>query len=579
MAIPRQEAFLIGEWRVCPPEGTLARGGEIVRLEPKVMEVLVYLVSRAGDVVTRDDIEREVWRGAIVGYDAVTNTIIKLRKAFGDEPREPRYIGTIPKRGYRLLAPVKRDVQARPEATRPSEAPSATAQVSASASATASPSAPAPAPVKVRRWTFAVTGAALVVLAAAAALWFPAGRAPEPMIPRAADLPSLAVLPFANLSEDTGHRYLSDGVTEDLITGLSRISGLRVIAPNSAFAFAGDDVDPRRAATRLGVRYVLQGSLRRSGEKLRVTAKLIDTDSGVLLWADQFDGGTADLFALQDRVAAGTVTALRVTLTADERKRLAARPTTSVAAYDLYLRGRVGYGNLTERERALARATYRRALEQEPGFALAYAGLALTYLDDFRQGSGPDSEVAATEALRMAEHAVVLDETLPRAHFALGFVYLYGRAQHEWAIAEAKRALALDPNYADAYVLLSSAYFFIGDLDKTEALDREALRLSPTASFVLDIHRGRRLYLKERYREALEAFLAGAAKDPNFVPSHVWLAATYAKHGQQGEAEWAADQIRTLVPGFAIDTWLQRWPYKIAEHREKLVGGLKAAGL
>jgi TolB-like protein/DNA-binding winged helix-turn-helix (wHTH) protein/Flp pilus assembly protein TadD len=586
MELPGNENFLVGEWRVFPPEGVLKRGEEIVRLEPKAMEVLVYLIARAGEVVTRDDLEREVWHGAVIGYDAVTNAVIKLRKAFADDTRQPAYIATIPKRGYRLLAPVRREPppgMVTPDAATPDPAIMPVPSPDPAPSTAPPVSGAVPASIKIRPRTIAFALALALTLAVAWVVWrqptnTAAERSLEAFFPRTADLPSLVVLPFSNLSDDPGQRYLSDGVTEDLIAGLSKIAALRVIARNSAFAFSTADADPRKAAAQLGVRYVLQGSLRKSGQKLRVTAKLIDAESGAHLWAEQFDGGTEDLFALQDRVAEGTVTALSVTLTQDERKRLTSRPMTSFAAYDLYLRGRA-FRSMTTHESELARSIYRRALQEDSRFAPAYIGLAVTYIDDILNGRENDMESSANEALKLAEQALALDETLSRAHFALGYVHLYGRGDHARAIAEARRALALAPNNADAYALLSSAYFFAGELDKTEELDREARRLSPAASFVFDMHRGRKLYLTGHYQEALEVFLVGATKDPTYVPTQVWLAATYAKLGQLDDAQWTAEQLRALVPGFAIDEWLRRWPYKNPEQRSKLAEGLKAAGL
>ena len=217
--------------------------------------------------------------------------------------------------------------------------------------------------------------------------------------------------------------------------------------------------------------------------------------------------------------------------------------------------------------------------ERTPGFALAYAGLALTYIDEFRSRAGASREAAALKAIEYAEQAAALDDTLPQAHFAVGYVRLYGQADHEGAILEAKRALAENPNYADAYALLSSAYFFAGELGKTLELDREAMRLNPAASFVYDMHLGRKYFLEGRFRKALDFFLMGAAKDYNYVPTQVWLAATYAKMGDLDEATWAAEQVRILMPEFTIDDWMQFRPYKKPEHREALVEGLKLAGL
>lgn len=559
--------FRVGEWLVEPDQGELRRGGKSVRIEPKAMEVLVYLAGRPGQVVTREDLERDVWRGALVGYDAVTSTLIKLRKALGDSARKPSMIRTIPKRGYQLIAPVGpaddypggRDGPEEPEKAAGSSFRSR----------------------KSLWWIVGVVFTLVLLVIAANTLFQQPAEAPQPniVVPRTLDIPTLVVFPFADLSQNVEQRYLTAGVTEDVIANLSRLSGLRVIARNSAFSFGEIDIDPREAAAQLGVRYVLQGSVRSAGEQLRIIAKLIDTESGTHLWAKQFDGEKQEIFALQDRVAEQTATALAVELTEEEKRGLRVQPTTNSGAYEFYLRGRVIPGSLSERESDLARRMYRRAIEEDPNFALAYAGLAFTYIDDFRNSRGRDSEQYAAEAAKLAQQAVALDRELPQAHFAVGFVALYGRAEHERAIEAAKQALALDPNYADAYALLSSAYFFSGNLDKTLELDREAMRLNPASSFVYDNHIGRRYYLEGRYQDALDYFKVAAAKNYNFVPTHVWLAATYAKLGDLDEAEWAADQIRTLEPDFSIAEWMRRRPYKNPEHRDHLVMGLRLAGL
>ena len=558
--------FRLGKWQVRPASGEIADDRSVVRIEPKAMDVLVYLAAHQGQVVSREELERDVWHGALVGYDAVTGTVIKLRKALDDDARHPRYIATVPKRGYRLLPGAVRPAGSEPPEGLP-------------LSATAPDSAFAHRPT--RSWTLAIGLLAALLLAIGASVLIREGRAPETdtLVPRGADIPGLAVLPFSNLGGDRDQQYFIDGLTEDLITGLSKLSGLRVIARNSAFAFAGTETLPREAAERLGVRYVLQGSMRRAGERLRVTARLVDTDTGSHLWAEQFDGGVGDLFAFQDRVAEQTAAALSVTLTESERQGLAAQPTTSFAAYEDYLRGRMIYGSLTKQENDLARAMYRHAIDKDPRFALAYAGLALSYIDDARSGWDQNDGPSADQAMAMARKAVALDESLPQAHFALGFVHLYGQARHEDAIAEARRAIRLDPNYADAYALLSSAYFFAGELDKTIDLDQEAMRINPASSFIYHIHLGRRQYLEGRYHEALETLLSAAAKNYNYLPTHVWLAATYAKLGDLEEAEWSADQVRTLDPSFSVEDWMRRRPYKNPEHRRLLVSGLQAAGL
>ena len=560
-----EKRFFVGSWLVTPNEDIVSRDDRTERLEPLAMQVLVHLASRAGEVVSRSELEQAVWKGAVVSYDSVTSTVKKLRKALGDNPRNPRYIATIPKRGYQLVAPLK--------STRGADVPATVERISSSA--------PILGRNELSRYLVAafVALAFLSVLGVMYVLYPDSSAEPVSLTPRAGDIPALVVLPFADLGGDSEQRHLADGMTEGVITSLSRLSGLRVIARNSAFAFADIGADPREAAEHLGVRYVLQGSMFSAGSRIRVNAKLIDTETGVHLWAERFDGRTTEFFTLQDSVAERTAHALSVRLTDSEKTKLSTSPTTHFGAYDYYLRGRVVYGSLTERESALARAMYRRAIAEDPTFSLGYAGLALTYIDDFRSRQGLDREAAASKAVMYAEQAVALDNTLPQAHFAVGYVRLYGRADHEGAIAEARQALTMNPNYADAYALLSSAYFFAGELDKTLELDREAIRLNPAASFVYEMHLGRRHYLEGRFQEALNIFLIGAAKDYHYIPTQVWLAATHAKLGDLDEAEWAAEQIRILMPEFTIEDWMQFRPYKNLEHRQALIDGLRLAGL
>jgi adenylate cyclase len=475
------------------------------------------------------------------------------------------YIATVPKRGYRLLvSPVRvADIPVP-------ESPGKTGRNTFTRGRS--------------RFLYVGTG---VVIALALLLVYAVRQSNGPLGPvddagiglERQDKPAIAVLPFTNLSDDKDQQYFSDGMTEDIIAGLSKLSGLRVTARNSAFAFAGNEAEPEQVAELLGVRYLLQGSVRRSGQRIRVTARLIDAESGMHLWADHFDGDLQDLFTLQDQVAEQTAMALLVSLTAQERERLAVRPVTNYAAYDFYLRGRVIYGSLSRQENALARRMYQRALEQDPRFALAYTGLALTYIDDFRSGWDRQRRQLSAKALKLAQKAVSLDASLPQAHFVLGFVYLYGHADHDRAVEKAKEAIRLDPNYADAYALLSSAYFFAGQPDKTLELDRQAIRLNPASSFIYQIHLGRSYYFQGRYQDALKAFMIAASKNYDYLPNHLWLAATYARLGDVDEAQWEKEQVMTLDPTFDLARWLATRPYKHASQRNRLREGLEAAGL
>lgn len=442
-----------------------------------------------------------------------------------------------------------------------------------------------------RAWTRGSRQTALAMLSVAVAgtlLWyvtrptsFP--TVSEPVIPAVSlpspDKPAIAVLPFENLSSSPDQEYFSDGVTEDIISALSKVSGLSVIARSSVFGYKGIDAEHAEVARNLGVRYVLEGSIRRAGGQLRINAKLIDTETGLHLWAEHFDGNPKDVFALQDSVAQNVVSALSIQLTDHEQEALAERPTASLEAHEQYLLGRWTYGSYSKQENNLARKMYERAITLDPNFALAYGALALTYIDDFRRGWGASREESVAKAVELAEKAVAIDEKLPQAHFALGYVSLYIQGQHERAIEEATKAITLDPNYANGYALLSSAYYFSGHPEKSLPLDQVAMRLDPGASFIYYMHLGRGYYLKGQHEEAVAALTTAVEKNYNYIPNHLWLAATYSQMGNNEEASWEAEQVLTLDPDFSISNWVETRPYKNPEHLQQLLLGLRKAGL
>ncbi|MCG6861783.1 MAG: winged helix-turn-helix domain-containing protein, partial [Chromatiaceae bacterium] len=288
--------FTVGDWLVDPRSNELHRDSARVKLEPKVMRVLCVLAERPGSVVAREDLESRVWAGMVVTSDAVTNTIIKLRKVFGDDSRNPRYIETISKTGYRLIAEVK---------------PGSTA--------TAAPgSLHSWEGLRPARWLVPL----LVVLLLGA--WL-ASRDYGTEDSRSEQYPRVAVLPFENLSADPKQDYFADGITEDLITDLSKVSGLEVIARNSAFAYKGSREREQAIAADLGVAYLLKGSVRRSGDRIRINARLTDGRDGDNLWADRYDSQIEDVFDIQDEITTRIVTALEVEIAPKDRSRVGQR--------------------------------------------------------------------------------------------------------------------------------------------------------------------------------------------------------------------------------------------------------------
>ena len=562
--------FQVADWEVDPASGWIRRGEVTRKLEPRVMELLVVLAQEPGVVLAREELEGKVWSGMVVGYDALSSAMIKLRKALGDDPHHPQYIETLPKKGYRLIA----SVQAIEVTTKGSDTAPTQAQ-----------------PEKSLRlaWPFhksswlTMMGVLFILLGGLLTWYFTHQSVPEvddiAVVGPHTDTPSIAVLPFRNLSDDSAQTYFSDGITEDLITDLSRLSGLTVIARNSVFSFKDSMPEPQEVAQHLGASYLLQGSVRRVANQVRINVSFIDAETGLNIWAERFDGPLEDVFKLQDEVLHKVVSELQVKLTSQEQANLKKPTAANVEALEEYFWGRATYGSVSKQENEAARKRYRRAIELDPNFAEAYAALALTYLDDWRRRWGISREEAISQAIDLAQKAIQIDASVPQAHFALGYIYLYVHKGHDRAIEEAKKALALDPNYADGYALLSSAYFFSGHPEKALPLDRKAMQLNPASSFLYFVHLGRSYYFQQHYEQALEAFQSADERNRVYVTNHLWLAATYAQLDQLEEAAWEVDQILTLDPDFSLNHWMDTRPLKKSEHRQHLLAGLHKAGI
>jgi tetratricopeptide (TPR) repeat protein len=312
---------------------------------------------------------------------------------------------------------------------------------------------------------------------------------------------------------------------------------------------------------------------------VRINVTFIDAESGLNIWAERFDGSLDDVFTLQDKVVDKIVSELEIKLTVQEQANLKKPKAANVEALQEFFWGRATYGSISKQENEAARKRYRRAIELDPNFAEAYAALALTYLDDWRRRWGPSREASISQAIDLAQKAIQIDSNVPQAHFALGYIYLYVHKGHDRAIEEARKALALDPNYADGYALLSSAYFFSGYPEKALPLDRKAMRLNPASSFLYFVHLGRSYYFQKNYQQALDAFRNADERNHNYITNHLWMAATYAQLEQLEEAAWEVDQILTLDPEFSLSHWMDTRPLKKSEQRQHLLAGLHKAGI
>jgi TolB-like protein/Flp pilus assembly protein TadD len=392
------------------------------------------------------------------------------------------------------------------------------------------------------------------------------------------DKPSIAILPFDNLSGDPEQQYFSDGIAEDVITDLSKLSGLFVIARNSAFAYRGKNVNVRQASRELGVRYVLEGSVRKAGNRVRIAAQLIDGTTGGHLWAERYDRDLTDIFQVQDEVTREIVTALAIKLTPGEQRRLRRKGTDDLAAYDHYLRGRQLVWLRSKDSNEEARVLLERAIELDGGFSSARAILGfahvLNYLNSWR---GPPEE-SLRRAHELAQSALALDMDDPEAHWVLGLTHLWMR-QHDRAIAEARRAIALDANFAWAYTLLGQALHYAGR--SRDAIDpiATAMRLDPNHDDMFHHFLAQSYFSLGRYDEAATALKRRILRKPDTDISRVLLAACYGHLGRHEEARTQWREALRINPDYSLEHRRRILPYMDAADFERVDEGLRRAGL
>jgi adenylate cyclase len=432
------------------------------------------------------------------------------------------------------------------------------------------------------RWQWpAMAAASMAVVAVMSALgaWLWLSDKPASVVGLAqANERSIAVLPFENKSGSAEQEYFSDGISEDIITDLSKISDLLVIARNSSFKFKGQSADLRQVAGDLGVRYVLEGSVRRAGDQLRISAQLIEGNTGAHLWAERYDRPLDNVFAVQDDITRQIVEALHLELTQAERDRLMRRYTDDVRAYDDYLLARSLRADLTKDKNEEARRLLERAAERDPNFAAAYAELSWAHHRAWESDWSESPEASRELALALAKKAVALDEMLAEGHARMAWAYLW-RRQFEDAIAAGRRAIALDPNYADGYMLLSHTLIYAGDAAEGVEIAIEGMPLDPDSMYHTLMHLADGQRLLGQYEKAIENFRRSVELRPDFVPGYVWLASTYRTLGRQVEAEAAAAQVLQLNPHFSISAYGGKVPYRDEGVLEQFRKGLRAAGL
>jgi adenylate cyclase len=394
------------------------------------------------------------------------------------------------------------------------------------------------------------------------------------------DRPSIAVLPFDNMSGDSEQEYFSDGITEDIITELSKISGLFVIARHSAFTYKGQSVTLKQVGQDLGVRYVLEGSVRKAGNRLRITAQLIDAISDHHLWVERYDRDLEDIFAVQDEVARNVASALTVALKPEEGERLSRPPTENVEAYDIYLRTRATPWPPTRENILTARSAYQRITEIDPSFAGGPAGQSMTHALAFMFGHSERPDEDARLALELANAAVALDNEFAQAYSALGLSYTV-TGQHEEAVICARRAVELQPGDADAQLFSAFTLLFAGQAENAYEAITTALRLDPqyingpylnVLGFVC--------FCAERYEESIEAFKKNIDRGgPLAPPALAFRTASYSAVGQMEKAKESAQALLNFLPAFSMARFRMLHMFKNSDDTKRLIGALRKVGL
>jgi adenylate cyclase len=391
--------------------------------------------------------------------------------------------------------------------------------------------------------------------------------------------PSIAVLPFENISGDPGQDYFSDGLTDQIISTLSKLRGLFVISRSSTFTYKGKPVKVQKVAEDLGVKYVLEGSVQRSADRIRITAQLIDATTGHHIWSEGYDREPKDIFAIQDDITIKITSALSVELTEGDQARLWAKnQTTNIRAYEKMLQGSDYIFRYTKEDNATARRLYEEAIALDPMYANAYAALGWTHFWDARFGWIDSRAESIKMAFKYAQKAIELNDTVDFAYTLIGGVYFLKR-QYEKAIAEGERAVALNPNGAMNYCSLAGFVGCSGRWDESVELAKKSIRLQPFAPANYYHWLGRAYFMTGQLDESIATWKKALHVNANYLPAYAFLAACYSTLDRKAEAESAAKEVIRINPKFSIESYAKTLPYKNKSDIERYVTALRKAGL
>lgn len=519
--------------------------GAVVSLRPQSADVLAELARHAGTVVLKSDLMDRVWADTHVTDDSLVQCVSEIRKALGEDAGA---LVTVPKKGYRLD------------------------EVEHEATMVETP------PTGPRKRAPLVAAIAAVLLALVVGSVFLFGDRGTEIVP--GEEPVVAVLPFADESGDASQSYFADGLAEDLIVSLSKIGDLRVISRSTSFTAAQDATGPQEVAGLVGADAVLEGSVRRVGDALSLSASLVEGESGAVLWAERYEGDAGDIFEFQKSVLAELTSALSLRLSRAERARLGVFGTDSVEAHDAYLRGRQLENLYTAETNLAAEKALRDAIRLDPDFALAHAHLSqvLSFRVENRWTEAAQDTIRA--AFEAAETALKLDPELPFAHFVLGRLHTRSFARDLGKAADHyEKAVALDPNYVDAYAFLANIKIFDGQAEAAVPLIDEAFRRNPFPPYWYYLARGMASYYLEDYETAEAALVTARDMNPTAPFPYRILIPTYGQIGDVDEAEWMAMEYEALGRVATIEKMLDSASIADPGYREKLADGLRKAGL
>jgi TolB-like protein/Flp pilus assembly protein TadD len=380
------------------------------------------------------------------------------------------------------------------------------------------------------------------------------------------------------MSGDPEQEYFSEGIAEEIITALSKTPKLFVIARTSSFRYKGKEIDVRTVGRELGVHYILEGSTRKAGDEVRITAQLIDAKTNKHLWAERYDKNTRDIFAVQDEITKEIITALQVKITEGEEVRVYAKGTKNLQAYLKFLQGRRHLHRVNKEGNAIAKQLAKEAIAQDPEFSAAYNLLAITHFRDVMLGSATSPKKSLAQAIESTQKAVALDASLAEAHALLGWLYTM-RRQHEKGIAQAEQAVALNPNSATAYHWYGMTLNYAGRHEEAITFYEKAMRLNPFPPTRFYICLAVACRDAARYEEAIAACRKALNREPDSVFSHTPLASCYALMGREEEARAEAVEVLRIDPKFSLAYLEKRLPYKNQEDTKLVIDSLRKAGL